>query len=1848
MGNQENMSPNPLQTSSSTPLIEDVASAGSNAEFRNDVQLAQYRTDHNLELARDFIFTRKAAAGRKSSTELLKYLCEAFMPGAPPNRFVFIATYGHGKSHFAVATANYFGKPKDSVESNGVLARIKNALQEVSLVGFFESFKRNNKPSLILILRGDEPSDLQTKFFRAVEEALRTDAKINGNRAPFWHTEAAAFLEGILKDSSVVKRANAFLESYQLDLEVLLDKVKGQEATTYDITRDLCVHLYHHRPDFGTGLSLKEGVEWLGANLVGADKPYGGVLILFDEFSSFVRDYALRIQHRPGAPLQDLLNGVESMRGKIAFVAFAQRDPELVARNLLTGDSLQSLTTQLNRLPKPQHYHLHSSLEEVLAAYLRQSSDAWQLLRRIPSFTRSLGQSSDLTFDIFGTRYAETLEWDIERFQRVVAEGCFPLHPATTALLSSVELETTNNPRSVLGFVTKHLDGLKGKLSIVGDRPNWVLPIELVDYFREMLGQKVWDDFTDAVAQAGGADATAPQVAILKAMLLQAAGKVATKGSYSRVIGLFAGLAVEIAASELKSLATSGVIRFEPSKGIYTFWPAGKGANKVDQMLLEKLQGHTLDNSVLQVLNARLRTEGLIENISVPVPWGHQEDWQAEQYFVSKETLTRKMLGHLASSSIDWRPEGAPLARGLVLWSIAETADDASWIRDAAPDALPEHNVPIVMMNPAIAHPELARQLLRFYGLTTFSNSDIAEVGQEQFSAVWQLSLESLKAGFESLKDNSEFVVPAGFKARIQATRVRDVESVLLEVFKMAYNAGPKRWFTQYKSSAAKLRNATSRVATYLLSNALDTPEIFAADNVSKEVAHLLKAEWSLLASDLRIKNLGASSNIRPAWDVLDGEFPAGGHSKVARLAIVKLLNAPYGFDYNTLSLVVASWLGFHRHDLEVSVNGQLRPLKALANDLKPKEFIELLASMSVRKTDADAVKTQVRELLTKVDRGTFSRTEAHDAEQLFSQALERDDVDQKPAIQTAAAKLASALLKAEQYDQAVAEIERQTETLKGLAELVRVLNSLSKLQKPVTVAPDRPNPDEVRSRVLQKVKIVTEATCSQYRQLNSIAHYTRNEEQLQNTRKILNAVQLLDMVGVVDAALSELDTTKKRLEQTEQDERSLAIIESVEARGSITQLKKSISAIESLVVFSEAARSTADRSLNSLRSELNRLEDLKASIPKRLDEVQDLHSLDVVNGDLLRNVNLLDDADAIAEVQENVDRCQKLKQLFEATTALKRDPRTKADADYAITELRTLLERSREYTTPVQQGLISEAIAEVNRAVQKHEDVARGWLDHCEQMMSTRERGDAVYSKLNSPPPFLPEALRDRLESLILRAKQEQEERRQEATSLAALGAVSTKGTMGELRRQIAVVQGLPAPSERVLLLVDKKLSELNSEVQRLREFKDRVPSRLDGIRDLTALNEVQSDLLRHVDQFEGTPEAAELSREVARSQQMRRFFEALESLRREPIRMPDDACGLQDRLHKLTTDTEFVLSAAQQTVVAEVKREIEDQVVRQSKSALQWFEDCERAAGTAVNEENLLSKLRTPPAFLVEVDRQRVEMLVSDLTQRLSTKRNEAASLAELSAIPLKGSIVEINERLALVRNIPASSPLLRQKIEERLESLNLELGRLQAFSAALASRLDEAHDPRQVERVQADVLRNVNLFDGADENSKLEQALERCAHLRELFDKVAEYTRGPIQTPTDAMTAGEKLRALAMGSAMWMSDLHRSVISDAIVRIDQSLGAKTSEAMIWLSDREHMLVDGCDPVTLLDSLKSPSPFLTGDGRARLDDLISQANHRIDSDEVLLVIKHFNQISDVSTRVECLARLNALVDEK
>src|SRR5258706_12458883 len=103
--------------------IRDLITLDEEAEFRNDGQLSAYENrERNLALIKSYMFTRAAPQGDRtalrtvSPLELLKEMCEAFLSDRVQNRFVVIANFGHGKSHLALALANYFGRSIDSKE----------------------------------------------------------------------------------------------------------------------------------------------------------------------------------------------------------------------------------------------------------------------------------------------------------------------------------------------------------------------------------------------------------------------------------------------------------------------------------------------------------------------------------------------------------------------------------------------------------------------------------------------------------------------------------------------------------------------------------------------------------------------------------------------------------------------------------------------------------------------------------------------------------------------------------------------------------------------------------------------------------------------------------------------------------------------------------------------------------------------------------------------------------------------------------------------------------------------------------------------------------------------------------------------------------------------------------------------------------------------------------------------------------------------------------------------------------------------------------------------------------------------------------------------------------------------------------------------------------------------------------------------------------------------------------------------------------------------------------------------------------------------------------------------------
>ena len=703
-------------------LMKELVTADERAEFAGDVQLEWYPSDpRNARLAARYIFTGKAIANYLSSIDLIDRLRMSFTWEREPNRYVVIATYGHGKSHLALALANFFGKPVESEEVQGFLDKIAHAAQDGAAGQNLRDFKSNRPPYLVIRLRGDIAKGLHEQFILGLERALQEHDCTEGTKLPFWYEPAEAFLKNLSGDN--LASANEFLSSHQLDVPALLDAVENRDMTQYVLCRQLHKHIYGTLPDFGGEVSLQHAIEWATDTFCGEGKPLSGVLILFDEFSAFIQSYADK--HRGGAHLQDLLNGVANRRGRVLFVAFSQHDPDTAAENayrrLGHDGGRDDIRKELERLPKSERFNLYSSLETVLDSYLRQDDAAWGHLLDSGGPLQCVEDATDATMRLFSERYDDRVGWGMERVDEVITKGCFPLHPITTALLCSVQFREVAAPRSVLGFVLTKLKDKADQPAIEDDRPNWVYPVELVDWFGEMLADKQYEQYEFACQQAGP---ECPEVhgAVLKGMLLNSVAQLKPSVmGYAKVISLLTGNPEEECRAALERLHADGYIRRDEAQKTYVFWPVGGGGVEVERKLKEHVQNARLGWNELCTVNRDWAKTKRLTPIPVDCDFGHAEDWAATQILLTRDFYDSEHLKQVVSKFRATRNGLADAPRGFVIRLVADSDDDVAWFSANAESildgSLDDDAPPVVVVVPSDPLPGLRSQIIREYVL---------------------------------------------------------------------------------------------------------------------------------------------------------------------------------------------------------------------------------------------------------------------------------------------------------------------------------------------------------------------------------------------------------------------------------------------------------------------------------------------------------------------------------------------------------------------------------------------------------------------------------------------------------------------------------------------------------------------------------------------------------------------------------------------------------------------------------------------------------------------------------------------------------------------------------------------------------------------------------------------------------------------------------------------------------------------------------------------------------------------------------------------------------------------------
>ena len=1367
-------------------LIRDVVEENSRTAEVGDVQIGWYPdSPYNAELAAGYRFTATAEAGKKSSVDILRTISDAYLY-SKENRLTVIATYGHGKTHLALALANFFGKPYGSPEVTNLLKDVHHAAEK--LYGGLRSFKEDNPPFLVVRLQGNGAESLHRMFLNALDCALKEAEPYVGTVSlPFWFAEATAFLEKLTDEQRA--RADIFLEPHRHDSASLLAAVRDHDGTVYELCRDLSYQLHGVRGDFGSAVSLDIVIKWVTDTYCGREKPLRGLLVLFDEFAVFVGKYAeQRVGSNTGA-LQQLLDGIANARNAACLVAFSQMDlPDLVKRlfsgNVAPTAEEQDLTKELTRLPNDSRFLLHSSLERVLDTYLKQVPE--RLADIVEETGDAFQDASDLTVQLLPQRYDYKQGWGTEEVYTVLAEGCFPLHPLTTGLLCTLQLQQGTVTRSVLGAVREALNARRDQPVILGTGvPNWIHPVLLVDWFGDMISDEGLYGQYRSATQAVGGDASPAEKDALKAILLQITANLVplthAPGGFARLVSMLTGHPESECAAALQSLADRYLIDKDPTRELYRFPQGGEGQQARKLLTAVKARAQTVSLTTTTINDHLQKSKRLDMQTADALDAGNPGDYAAKEWLLTASSFTAQKLREQVARQFKVGPRGFEKGeRGGIVYLLAKNDDevtqfqaDAQRILDAAFPASEGVSVPVVLGVPTAPHPGLIQRIrneLAFQAME--ANADLREYGPTASQKVRDNLKAELEADLKSLRADVQWTVPSLFAAEVNRVAARNDWKVKLDCcYRMAYADMPPAFKKQYAAGATNLRKAVAQVAQPLAmarlqkeKDAIRNANSMAGDIITSYLSSNGQASsWGLV--DLSGAPLiPTKSRLRKAWEHLDTAFAPRVDPALVRDALLPLLNPPFGYDWNHVTLLFCAWVGYHANRIKFQEKNSPKSLHDFLSLLpKPEDFVVGLCErdVSILQLDEEHEAKRISLMIEQMKTARLSSTEAR------NRRTELNAFAQNPAMNDAArdqAKKASedlddGLKRSEEHEATVRGILRVLQTSAGIGEILDHLKVIEEGRLPKLTfvsAPDVPDAATLRAKVRTHLlaQIQRESLrCGTLKQLDS---YRECSDGLRSARDYAIQIGESTLKYEIDAKITALEERKRELEADQHDRFLVEYLQSLHpASLPIVELVEIERELRGREARGDRARESLEKRAADVQKTLAEARDFLAKMPEVLDSLtshrQILDQQRRLDQRQFRFVGS-EEEPAFQELEARLCQLSVAFGLLEKTNV--RSLTTPKEMDQRDEELLAALENGNKALSDDQRAAFTRNIQALDERRQSEGEKAIHWLEKHEA------KPPRDITALDDPQPFLSLDGKKRLKALRVQLQEEIQKR--------------------------------------------------------------------------------------------------------------------------------------------------------------------------------------------------------------------------------------------------------------------------------------------------------------------------------------------------------------------------------------------------------------------------------------------------------------------------------------------------------
>lgn len=369
------------------------------------------------------------------------------LDGREANAFwLAVAGYGSGKSHLALTCAELLSNPGDPA-SGAILAQIERADAEVG-AAVRQHFCLLEKPVLVLPLDGSTGFHLGNALSRAVFTQLRRhgiDAEAIRALSPRFQT-AQAFVK-----RNFAVRAEGFAARLTgLDAEQITARLAENDEAVYSEVNDLYTEANGGPIPVEGQESAQALIDTLCNVYCGPDGPFSFVLILFDELGRYLEYAAEKPRLAGDNALQDIYQGVQDNSGKARFVGLIQYELKAYLKRF-GGADLLHLQRYVTRYDTADKWYLSTNLETIFARLLGKDEAALDDLWK-QSDADHLGRLSWKRMSVSLPGFGRFPVWsDADQFARVIARGCWPLHPLAVWFLT--RQRDVLQSRSALTFI---------------------------------------------------------------------------------------------------------------------------------------------------------------------------------------------------------------------------------------------------------------------------------------------------------------------------------------------------------------------------------------------------------------------------------------------------------------------------------------------------------------------------------------------------------------------------------------------------------------------------------------------------------------------------------------------------------------------------------------------------------------------------------------------------------------------------------------------------------------------------------------------------------------------------------------------------------------------------------------------------------------------------------------------------------------------------------------------------------------------------------------------------------------------------------------------------------------------------------------------------------------------------------------------------------------------------------------------------------------------------------------------------------------------------------------------------